>query len=307
MAPHHRELRMMPATELEPRIAIVTPSFARDFKLCSELNESVLTYLPSSTKHYLIVDGKDLGLFRALEGSRTVVAAVEDVIPRGYFRLPAPKGWWFSATALVPAKGWLIQQIVKLAAAGILDEDVQVNVDSDVRFVRRVDPGLFVRDGKTRLYRKPGGVVAGMQHVKWHKNVCRLLDVSPDSLPMDDYVGNVISWDPKLVAAAIARVETVTHSPWDVAFTRARSVGEYLLYGLHIEKVLGREAAGVWLDERSWCHTYWGPEPLQPSMIEGFVNSMLRDDVAISVAGYTATDGELTQRTTKLILERVSS
>jgi hypothetical protein len=297
----------MSATGLEDRIAVVTPSFARDFTLCSELNESVLRYLPPSAKHYIIVDGKDLGLFRALEGSRTIVAAVEDVIPKGYFRLPAPKGWWFSSAALVPAKGWLVQQLVKLSAARMLDESVQVNVDSDVRFVRPVDPALFVRDGKTRLYRKPGGVVAGMLHVKWHRNVCRLLNVSPDSLPMDDYVGNVISWDPKLVAKAIAHVEAVAGTSWDVAFTRARMVGEYVLYGLHIDKVLGREAAGVWLDERSWCHTYWGPGPLQPSMVEGFANSMLDDDVAISVAGYTATDCALTRRATNLVLERVAS
>jgi len=297
----------MPASGLDGRIAIVTPSFARDFTLCSELNESVLKYLPSSTKHYIIVDGKDVGLFKVLADSRTIVAAVEDVIPRGHFRLPAPKGWWFSSAALVPAKGWLIQQLVKLSAARILDESVQLNVDSDVRFVRPVDPALFVRDGKTRLYRKPGGIVAGMQHVKWHNNVCRLLNVNPDALPMADYVGNVISWDPKLVAAAIARVEAVTGSPWHVAFARARSVGEYMLYGLYIEKVLGRESAGVWLDERSWCHTYWGPEPLQPAMVDGFVNSMPDDDVAVSVAGYTATDCELTQRTTNLVLERVAS
>jgi hypothetical protein len=133
------------------------------------------------------------------------------------------------------------------------------------------------------------------------------LDVSPDVLPMADYVGNVISWDPKLVAAAIARVEAVTRSPWHVAFARARSVGEYMLYGLYIEKVLGRESAGVWLDKRSWCHTYWGPGPLQPAMVEEFVNSMLHDDVAVSVAGYTATDCEVTQRTTNLVLERVGS
>jgi len=291
---------------LERRIAIVTPSFARDFELCTQLNESVLTYLPPPTKHYLMVDGKDLDLFRVLENDRTVVAAIEDVIPSGYFKLPYVKKWWFSTPALVPAKGWLIQQLAKISTARFLQEAVQVNVDSDVRFMRKVDPALFVQDGKTRLYREPGGIASLKPHVKWHKNVCRLLNVAPDSLPLDDYVGNVISWNPKIVIEACTRVESVTGKPWHVAFTRGRLVSEYFMYGLYVDKVIGQEAAHVWIDERSWCHTHWGPEPLAPAKVDDFVNSIREDDVAFSIAGYTATDHDTTQRTTKLVLERVA-
>ncbi len=160
-----------------------------------------------------------------------------------------------------PAIGWLIQQLVKLSFA-FADEDVLVNVDSDVRFIRPVDPQLFVRDGLTRMYRLPDGIVAGMHHVKWHRNVARLLGVRADAVPMADFVGNVISWDRRIVREACERIEAVTGLPWHVAFTRGRQVGEYLVYGLFVDKVIGREAARVWVDERSWCHTYWGPEPL---------------------------------------------
>ena len=103
---------------------------------------------------------------------------------------------------------------------------MQVNVDSDVRFVRPFDASLFVRDGKTRLYRLPGGVHEGMEHVRWHPRVCRLLGVTPDPLPMDDYVGNVISWDRGIVLRALDRIERMTGSAWHVAFTRARLVSE---------------------------------------------------------------------------------
>ena len=127
------------------RVAIVTPSFARDFATCRELNESILMFGSSETKHYVIVDGCDMKLFRQIENDRTIVLAVEDVIPKGYVKLNFSKKWWFSTCAMVPAKGWLIQQLVKLSAAGELDEPLQVNVDSDVRFVRRFDRDLFVR------------------------------------------------------------------------------------------------------------------------------------------------------------------
>lgn len=287
-----------------PRLAVVTPSFARDFRLARELNESVLTFLPQDTKHYLIVDRRDLALFRSLEGARTIVAAVEDVIPRGYAKLPFSKRWWFSSAALVPAKGWLVQQLVKFSAARLIDAQVQLNVDSDVRFVRPVDPALFARAGKTRLYRKPGGIVAGMHHVKWHRTVCRLLDASPDPLPMNDYVGNVISWNRRVVLDTMARIEAVRGVPWHVAFARGRTVSEYLAYGLYVDKIAGRAAAGVWIDERSWCHTYWGPEPLSPAGVEAFVARMPADDVAFSIAGYTATPREVCERATKLALQR---
>jgi hypothetical protein len=286
----------------DQRFAFVTPSFARDFECCRELNESILTFAAPQAKHYIIVDACDLSLFNPLGNSRTVVAAVEDVIPKGYFKLRFSKKWWFSGPAMVPAKGWLIQQLVKLSAPRIADEPVLVNVDSDVRFVRPVDRSLFVHGDRTRMYRLPGGVTAGMQHVKWHRNVCRLLRVTPDELPMDDYVGNVISWDRRILQQALDHIERTTQQPWHVAYTRARSVGEQLVYGLYVDKVVGPKAAGVWVDERSWCHTYWGPDPLPKSQVDGFTRSMRQDDVAFSIAGYTRTSPEITRAATQLAL-----
>lgn len=286
----------------DDRIAIVTPSFARDFESCRDLNESVLTFLPPQAKHYIIVDARDLNMFRPLANSRTVVAAVEDVIPKGYMKLRFSKKWWISSSAMAMATGWLIQQLVKLSAASAVDEPVLVNVDSDVRFVRSVDSSLFIRGGRTRMYRLLNGVTAGMQHVKWHRNVCRLLDVPADDLPMDDYVGNVISWDRTIILQALAHIERTTGQAWHVAYTRARSVGEQLVYGLYVDKVIGPDAAAVWIDDRSWCHTYWGPGPLPKSQLDSFARSMRVDDVAFSIAGYTQTSPEVTRDATALAL-----
>jgi hypothetical protein len=290
---------------IDERIAIVTPSFARDFELCRQLNDSVMTYMPPQTKHYVIVDRRDRALFRALENDRTVVATVEDIIPRGYLKLSFSKKWWLSFAAMVPAKGWLVQQLVKLSVPEFAEERIIVNVDSDVRFVRPVDPALFIRDGKTRMYRGPDGIVDGMNHVKWHGNVCRLLDVAPDSVPMDDYVGNLISWDRQLVLGVRSRIEAVTGQSWHVAFTRARLISEYLSYGLYVDKVIGQAAAGVWVDERPLCHTYWGPGPLQHADVERFVSTLRDDDVAFSIAGYTGTERDVVERATALVEERV--
>lgn len=288
-------------------IAIVTPSFARDYDLCRALNESVLRFVPASVKHYIFVDRCDLALFRRIEGPRTVIAAIEEILPPGFFKVPFSKKWWLSISAQYPAKGWLIQQLAKLSAPHVLKERVVINVDSDVRFIRCVDLALFESDGKTRMYRQPGGIVAGMEHVAWHRNICRLLDIEPDELPMDDYVGNVISWDRRVVLDACARVEAVTGLPWHVAYTRGRKVGEQLLYGLYVDKVVGPQSAEIWIDERSWCHTYWGPQPLQEADVEPFVAALKPDDFAFSIAGYTATERRVQQTALRLLSERVAS
>lgn len=288
---------------IDRSIAVITPSFARDFELCRELNESVLTFFGPPARHYVIVDSCDLKLFRPLANSRTVVVSVEDVLPRGYIKLRFSKKWWFSAPAMFPVKGWLIQQLVKLSAPYFAAERVLVNVDSDVRFVRPVDPTLFIRGDRTRMYRLAGGVKAGMLHVKWQRNLSGLLDVIPDQLPMNDYVGNAISWDRSVVLAARQRIEEVTGHAWHIALARARKVSEYVLYGLYVDKIAGPDAAGVWIDERPRCHTYWGPGPLPRSEVERFARSMGKDDVAFSIAGYTQTPPDITHAATKLALQ----
>jgi hypothetical protein len=288
-------------------IAMVTPSFARDYELCRALNESFLRFVPAPVKHYIFVDRCDLALFRTLQGPRTVITAIEEILPSGFFKVPFSKKWWFSVSALYPAKGWLVQQLAKLSAPHVLEERVVINMDSDVRFIRPVDLSVFARDGGTRLYRKPAGIVAGMKHVRWHQNVARLLGIEPDKVPMDDYVGNVISWDRRIALDACARVEAVTGLPWHVAFTRGRRVSEYLMYGLYVEKVAGPQSAGIWIDERSWCHTYWGPEPLLDADVEGFVAAMKADDFAFSIAGYTGTEDRVVQEALRLVMARVAA
>ncbi len=279
-------------------ISVVTPSFSRDYALCRDLNDSILTHFPASTVHFVVVDRSDLPLFASIAGERTVVVAVEDVLPRGFAKVPFSKKWWFSRSAMLPARGWLIQQLVKLAMPEYLGDGVIVNVDSDVRFVRAVDERIFIHDGKTRLYRKPGGIVEGMDHVKWHRTVARLLDVRPETVPMNDYVGNMISWNRRLALAMRTRVEAVTGLPWHVALVRARTVSEYLTYGLFVDKHVGADAAGVWIDERSWCHTHWGPGRLSEQSYAAFVDAMPDDDVAFSIAGYTGTDPAILRKAT---------
>jgi hypothetical protein len=49
-------------------------------------------------------------------------------------------------------RGWIVQQVIKLATS---EDDVVLVADSDVEFVRPFTVETFVRDGVVRFYRKP--------------------------------------------------------------------------------------------------------------------------------------------------------
>jgi hypothetical protein len=276
------------------RVAVVTPSYHRDLAWTRTLNASVLEFFPQTVKHYLVIDRRDLPLFRPLQNARTIVHTVEDVAPGGFFRVPFLKKRWMLRAPVLPILGWLVQQVAKIAMASVLDEDIMVMVDSDVSFIRNVDLAMFSSpEGIARLYRRPGGILPSQANfIRWHENDCKLLGVAPDTAPMDDYVGNMISWDRKIALQMCARVESVTGEPWYVAFAKARGASEYLLYGNFVEKVIG-VAGNAWIDNRSWCHTHWGRSPLDEASVRDFAQQLRVGDVAISIAGYSGTSDEL--------------
>jgi hypothetical protein len=278
-----------------PQIAIVTPSYERDFDLCVLLNRSVLAFAAENVRHYIIVPHRDLNIFRAVTSERTVVLSQEEIAPRGFVQLPHLSRWWYSTASAIPVKGWLMQQIVKIGSATALIEPILVILDSDAVFVREVNATWFLREGKVRLYRSPSGItVDHAWHINWHRTACRLLGIAPASPPMDDYIGSLISWDRQLVLEMCAHVETITGLPWHVAVVRASAkqrFSEYLLYGLFVDRVLGA-SRGVWVDDRpgGGCHTYWDiGRPLGGSAAEMFAQGMGADDVALMISSQSGT------------------
>ena len=272
-------------------IAIVTPSFSRDVELCRTLNRSVLEFLPDNVYHYIFVDRRDVALFSSLRGPRTIVAAKEEIIPRGIIQVPGTNRW-VSAGTLLPISGWLVQQISKIATAFTLGEATLVMVDSDAVFVRDVDVALFTRNGHTRLFKDPAAITAAMtSHVKWHNNACQLLGISMRTLPMDDYIGQVISWNRTLVLQMCERVESVTGLRWYHAIARARQFSEYLLYGLYAENVAPTKS--VWIDENTRCSSRWESSPLYHADLPQFIESLQSDDIALMISAHSHTTTEI--------------
>ena len=130
-----------------PSVAFVTVSYGPDRDRCRLLCRSLDALGPPKSGHLIIVDRADLAQFSELEtGSRRIIAT-EDVLPSRVWRLEARRVGLRSNVFLhlgKPVRGWLVQQLVKLAACRDVAADIIVHADSDVALVRPFDTDSLV-------------------------------------------------------------------------------------------------------------------------------------------------------------------
>jgi hypothetical protein len=275
-------------------LAILTPSIAADYERCVDLNRSVLEHSDSSVEHHIVVPARDQVLFSQLRGRRTHIRAESEFLPRSFVRVPRTKYTVNVRHPYPPVRGWILQQIVKLAAAAEIPADVVVMADSDITFCRPLLAETFVRDGVVRLYGLPDGVHEGMpRYVLWH-NVARTLLGLPATAeaPLPDYVSSMLAWDPALVRAMLARITEVTGRPWANAIGGQLRFSEWTLYGVFVDEVLGAPANSFASDD-PLCHTYWPEEPLDAAGLDAFLAGIAPDDVAVMISAKSRTPMDL--------------
>jgi hypothetical protein len=289
-------------------LAVLTPSYAPDLELCRELNRSVLDWAPPDVQHHLVVPRRDYELFTPLGGPRTRVWTVDELVPRGMLSLPRVNAWLNLRRPYPPIRGWVMQQVVKLAAASEFDADVLVLADSDVTFVRPITVDTFQRDGGVRFYRADDGVDEEMpRHVVWHDVARRLLGLPPGGPPpLPDYISAMTPWDRRVVLAMRDRIEHVTGRPWLDAIASQLHVSEFILYGVFVDEVFGKSTTAC-TAESSLCHSYWGPGPLAPEAVSGFVGSLSRDDVAVMISAKTKTQPSVRRETLSRIRSAIAT
>ncbi|MCW2641650.1 MAG: hypothetical protein JWP76_3956 [Dactylosporangium sp.] len=274
-------------------LAVLTPSYAPDFELCADLHRSVLAYSPESVEHHLVVPRRDLGLFARLRGPRTHIHCETDFLPRSFVPLPRVNFSVNLRRPFPPVRGWIRQQILKLAAASKLDADVVVLVDSDIEFIRPFTPATFARDESVRFYRQPGGVDERLpRHVIWHRVARQLLGLPPALPPYPDYVSSLLAWDPAVLRQLLTRVEQVTHRPWQTAVGSQLHFSEWTLYGVFVDEVLGAPA-NAFASTDTRCHSYWEEESLDATTAAGFLGGVKPDDVAVMISAKSRTPLEV--------------
>lgn len=290
------------------RLAVVTPSFQPDFDLFRELHDSVTRHGPDDVLHHAIVPSHDVRKFSSIRSTRLVVWAVEDVLPprfvstyratRTVRRLPGMhhvpsvqavnlrRPW-------PPVRGWILQQVVKLAVSSRFDVDVVLTVDSDVCFIRQFTADTFSRDGTTRFYRRTDAISEDMiEHRTWHCVAQRLLGLAPDTSASADYIAPLVALDPRLVRAVRDRVETVQGRSWLDVLAGELSMSEFILYGRYVDR-LAPSASRSFSSGRSLCLSRWTEAPLGPGDVAPFLDHLSPGDVAVHVQSTLEADRRL--------------
>lgn len=254
------------------KTAILTPTYRNDLAIVRDLCVSIDAFVAPAIHHYLIVPRDQLALFAGLASPRRTVTAIEDVLPRGFFKLPLPgrvpftgrvlREWW-----VVPGKrrvsGWIIQQIVKLGADRICDADLFLFIDSDVTLLRALDTARFVNGAAIRFVHKPGLGADQSAQAAWSAVVGRLLGIAPRPYYGADYVGNIIAWRRDTLLRLQRRIAEVTGLAWQVAVGRETLFSEYMAYGVFIDHVeqdhIGHDRTPESLTLNSWNYTLSKP------------------------------------------------
>jgi hypothetical protein len=270
-----------------PSVAFVTVSHAADRDRCALLCRSLDALVPSY-EHVIVVDRADEKQFRALGNTRTSVLVTEEVLPVWMRRVNLRRfgvrsNAWVQLRAK-PVRGWLLQQLVKLAVPPVLDAEVVVHADSDVALVRPFEPGSLVREGgRVRLYAKPDGVAGGYRNeVLWHRAAERLLGLEATPLPLPDFVTSLVPWKRANATALLEHVQATTGRNWVRALANAWHVSEYTLYGRFVTDVLG-DRAGQFVTSASLCKDYWLPVALSAEEVEAFLVELEPEVVSLSL------------------------
>jgi hypothetical protein len=272
------------------RMAVITPSFAPDFELCIALNRSVLDNTTDTVQHHIIVPRSDLELFGRLSGPRTHIRCEADFLPRTFKPIPFSNLTLNLGKPFPPVRGWILQQVIKLAAVAAAEDDVVLVVDSDVEFVRSLTPELFVRDGQVRFYRRPGQIDDSLpRHMIWHRTARILLGLPPVDPPFTDYIpSSLVAWDPKIVRQMLARVSAVTGRSWPTAIAGQLHFSEWTLYGVFVDDVRGAPA-NSFASEDQLCLCYWEPIPLDPDGAAEFARNIRPTDIAAMISAKSRT------------------
>jgi Family of unknown function (DUF6492) len=270
---------------------LITPSYAPDFQRCQLLAWTVHEFVKPPFQHYIVVDRCDYNLFKQLANAHTQIVTVESVLPGWIWREPIFRKVWLSRKT-PPIRNWVLQQIVKIAIARQLTEDVAVFIDSDVAFVRpfglaslaQTDDDPATGDRQVRLFRDAvGNPTQREMHWKWHQSASHLLGL-PDVDPgVPDYIGNLITWKRENVIQLCDRLEQVSGRNWVETLGRAWHLSEYVLYGTFVDRVLG-ERSGQYADSHNFCHDYWFPEQLDEAGLKSWIMGVAVDQVAMMIS-----------------------
>jgi Family of unknown function (DUF6492) len=271
------------------RMSVMTKSFAPDFELCADLHRSLLDCTPDSVHHHIIAPRQDLKLFGRLAGSRTHIRSEAEFLPGSFVSSPFGNFTVNLGRPFPPVRGWILQQLVKLAAVAASEDDVVLVADSDVEFIRPFTVETFVRDGVLRFFRRPNYITEQLpRHITWHRVSRALLGLPPADPPYTDYIWGMVACDPRIVRQMLARVEATTGRPWTTVIAGQLHFSEWTLYGMFVDELSATRAKSFVSDD-PLCLAYWDTSPLSSHEAIDFLHGARPTDIAAMISAKSHT------------------
>lgn len=280
--------------------AIVTPSYVQDFERCRLLCETLDRHVTGFAHHYILVEHRDMALFRRLQGPRRTIIDERELLPGWLRPFSDPSSLfrrriWLSLRTK-PLRGWHVQQLRRIAIAAYVPQDVLVFCDSDVVFVKPFDCGAFWRDGKARLFRRDNTMEGEVRydHQLWSRNAGLALGIAAPAVSPHDYISTLIAWRRETMAAMCRRIEDLHGRGWIEVLGSSRKFSECMVYGRYVDEVL--DGAGHFHGSEEFCHVHWFGQALSDDEFRAFVASMAPEQVAVGVQSFLGVDPDRIRR-----------
>lgn len=255
------------------RTLLITPTHAPDLERCRLLVQSSRRHLSGVEAHLLLIDEAERELFEPLVSSTVHLVTKESLLPWWIRRNPLSGKWWLSLKSL-PIRGWILQQIIKLAIAERYQADVLLFADSDMVFVRPFDPSHIIVDGKVRHFRAERGPMqyTDLRYRNWYGVAADICGVSsPDNIS-GAYIAQLNSWRHENVIELYRAMEQ-RGTPWMTQLARKLDFSEFVLYGAFVDHVLG-SLSGHYVDENQLCHSSWFYDLQTEDDVDDFISRL---------------------------------
>jgi len=238
------------------KTVLITPSYRPDLQRCELMLETASQHVTGMAGHYVIVDHADMPYFAHLRSNRVTLVTKEDLLPRWVHKMPFTSKWWLSAKTL-PFRGWILQQVIKLAVAEHIEADAYCYADSDIAFIRPFDASLLWRGDRLRFQReyRRGVMVGAKRYRNWYQVAAQYCGLSDPQVVTGAYIAQLNTLKRDAIRGLLRRIEQIEGRPWLEVLLSTWDFSEYILYGAYVEHVL--DFKGHFVAPKLLCHSSW--------------------------------------------------
>lgn len=264
------------------KTVLVTPSWSGDLARCEMLVDSVGNFASGFDRHLILIDAQDEGMFRHLADSRTELILKQDLLPDWLRQSSLNRKWWWSFRGL-PVRGWILQQVTKLAIAEQYDAAGFCYADSDMMFVRPFDAQSLWHDGRIRFYRdeRRPHFYESRRYRNWYGFAAKQFSLGDQNLLDGAYIAQLNCIHKAHAVDMLKAIEDKWQSNWQKTLLRSFDFSEYILYGVYIDECSDKSFHNS--TSSSLCRSSWFFDLDDPESTQEFLSTVADDEVALHI------------------------